>query len=75
MLTLEAITKSYGEKLLFENIHAWIDKQNRIGLIGINGTGKSTLLKIIAGIETADEGQLIHPNDYRIEYLSQNPPF
>lgn len=75
MLTLEAITKSYGEKLLFENIHALIDKQDRIGLIGINGTGKSTLLKIIAGIEPADEGQLIHPNDYRIEYLSQNPPF
>ncbi len=75
MLTLEAITKSYGEKSLFENIHALIDKQDRIGLIGINGTGKSTLLKIIAGFETADEGKLIHPNDYRIEYLSQNPPF
>jgi len=75
MITLEQITKSYGEKLLFENINVFIGKNDRIGLIGINGTGKSTLLKIIASIETPDEGKVIHPKDYRIEYLPQNPQF
>jgi len=75
MITIEQITKSYGEKRLFENINVFIEKNDRIGLIGINGTGKSTLLKIIAGIETPDEGSIIHPKDYRIEYLPQNPQF
>src|SRR5699024_118608 len=75
MLTLENITKAYGEKLLFENIHVTITSEDHIGLIGVNGTGKSTLLKIIAGIETADEGNIDHPKDYRIEYLAQNPDF
>src|SRR5699024_9721799 len=75
MLTIEQLTKSFGEKLLFEHIHAFIEDNDRIGLIGVNGTGKSTLLKIIAGIEPADEGEIIHPNDYRIEYLPQQPQF
>lgn len=75
MITLENIAKSYGDKLLFENINVFIDKNDRIGLIGVNGTGKSTLLQIISGLETADDGELIHPKDYKIEYLSQNPQF
>src|SRR5699024_4489951 len=56
-------------------INAFIEDNDRIGLIGVNGTGKSTLLKVIAGIEPADEGEIIHPNDYRIEYLPQQPQF
>lgn len=75
MLTIEQLTKSFGEKLLFERINAFIEDNDRIGLIGVNGTGKSTLLKVIAGIEPADEGEIIHPNDYRIEYLPQQPQF
>lgn len=75
MLTIENLKKSYGEKLLFEKINATITNQDRIGLIGVNGTGKSTLLKIIAGIETVDEGEIRHPKDYTIEYLAQNPEF
>src|SRR5690625_1684582 len=75
MLTIEQLTKSFGEKLLFERINAFIEDNDRIGLIGVNGTGKSTLLKVIAGIEPADEGEIIHPNDYRIEYLPHQPQF
>lgn len=73
MLTLEHIAKSYGEKVLFEEMNVFIEKNDRIGLIGINGTGKSTLLKIIAGLETPDEGLIDHPKNYQIEYLDQNP--
>ena len=75
MLMIENLTKSYGEKLLFEQLNATITSDDRIGLIGVNGTGKSTLLKIIAGLEHADEGTIQHPNDYTIEYLPQNPDF
>ncbi len=75
MLTIENLKKSYGEKLLFENLNATITSNDRIGLIGVNGTGKSTFLKIIAGIETADDGKINHPKDYTIEYLAQNPEF
>lgn len=73
MLTLENITKTYGDKTLFHSISLHIAEQERIGLIGVNGTGKSTLLKIIAGIEPADEGKMDHPKDYQIESLAQDP--
>lgn len=73
MLTAENLQKSYGDKLLFDNIDVIIKDDERIGLIGVNGTGKSTFLKILAGIEEPDRGKLIHPNAYRIEYLPQNP--
>lgn len=73
MLTIDNLGKSYGEKLLFENINNTISGNARIGLIGVNGTGKSTFLKVLAGIETADTGGVSHPKDYTIEYLSQNP--
>ncbi len=73
MLTAESLQKSYGDKLLFDNIDVVIKDDERIGLIGVNGTGKSTFLKILAGIEEPDAGKLIHPKAYRIEYLPQNP--
>ncbi|MGX4670359.1 ABC-F family ATP-binding cassette domain-containing protein [Cerasibacillus sp. JNUCC 74] len=73
MLTIENITKTYGDKTLFHSISLHIAGRERIGLIGVNGTGKSTLLKIIAGIEPADEGKMEYPKDYQIEYLAQDP--
>ncbi|AGK96743.1 ABC-F family ATP-binding cassette domain-containing protein [Clostridium pasteurianum] len=75
LISLENIKKSYGEKILFDDISLGINEGQKIGLIGINGTGKSTLLKIITGIDSADEGKIITKNKIKIEYLSQNTSF
>lgn len=75
LLTIENISKRYGEKELFNDITFGINEEDKIGLIGINGTGKSTLLKIITGKENSDSGRIIKRNDIRIEYLNQNPHF
>lgn len=73
LITLENISKSYSEKKLLENISLGINDKEKIGLIGVNGTGKSTLLKIIAGAEVEDSGTITKANKVRIEYLPQNP--
>lgn len=75
IITVEDIYKSYGEKVLFDGIHFQINEKERIGLVGVNGTGKSTLLKIMAGLESTERGKLIHANDFHVEYLPQNPSF
>jgi ATP-binding cassette subfamily F protein uup len=75
ILAVENLSKSYGEKVLFDNISFHIAEQQRIGLIGVNGTGKSSLLKIIAGLDTADSGKVFHANRFHVEYLPQNPSF
>ena len=75
LLTVEQVTKSYGEKILFDGVSMGINQGEKIGLIGVNGTGKSTLLKMIAGMETPDAGQIVKGNAVRIEYLPQTPEF
>lgn len=75
LLSIENISKSYSDKILFKDINLGISEGDKIGLIGVNGTGKSTLLKIIAGFETSDTGKIIKGNSIRIEYLPQNPNF
>jgi len=75
ILSVENITKTYGEKILFNNISFTISEKQRIGLIGVNGTGKSTLLRIISDIETPEEGKITHANQFHIEYLPQYPIF
>lgn len=75
ILSAEKISKSYSEKILFNEISIGINEGEKIGLIGINGTGKSTLLKVIAGFETYDTGKIIYGNGINIEYLPQNPLF
>ena len=72
-LRIEHLTKTYGEKTLFEDADFIINEHDRIGLIGTNGSGKTTLLNAISGINPADSGELIAPNDYRIGYLKQMP--
>jgi ABC transport system ATP-binding/permease protein len=75
ILSAEKISKSYSEKILLNEISVGISEGEKIGLIGINGTGKSTLLKVLAGVETPDAGRMITGNNVKIEYLSQNPCF
>lgn len=75
ILSVERISKSYSEKILFKDISLGINEGEKIGLIGVNGTGKSTLLKVIAGVENSDEGRIIWGNGVRIEYLPQDLHF
>ncbi|MEX2415905.1 MAG: ABC-F family ATP-binding cassette domain-containing protein [Paenibacillaceae bacterium] len=75
ILNAEQLSKSFGVKQLFDQISFGISTGDRIGLIGINGTGKSTLLKVIAGLVPADQGNITMMNGISIEYLAQNPPF
>lgn len=75
MLTVDNVSKTYGEKQLFNEISFTIAEKERIGLIGVNGTGKSSLLKIIAGIDTSDIGKISASKNYTITYLDQQPEF
>lgn len=75
LLSLSHIKKIYGEKVIFDDLSLTIDSSEKIGMIGINGTGKSSLLKIMAGLETPDAGEVITSNELVIEYLPQNPVF
>lgn len=75
LLTAENIRKSYGTRVIFDDISFSIHEGDKIGVIGVNGTGKSTLLKIIAGVDQADSGTIVTMNGMRIGYLSQSPVF
>ncbi|MDD5944141.1 MAG: ABC-F family ATP-binding cassette domain-containing protein [Clostridia bacterium] len=75
LLTVEGISKAFGDKKIFDEVTFGIDAGDKVGVIGINGTGKSTLLKIIAGEEIADSGQIVKMNGLRIGYLPQTPDF
>ena len=75
ILNIEHISKVYGEKVIFDDISCGIQEGEKIGIIGINGTGKSTLLRILAGLEEGDEGQVIMQNGVHLAYLPQNPQF
>lgn len=75
ILNIEHISKMYGEKTLFDDVSLGIHQGDKIGVIGVNGTGKTTLLKIIAGLEETDQGEIICGNGIRISYLPQNPEF
>ena len=75
VLNLEHISKTYGEKVIFDDVSCGIHQGDKIGIIGINGTGKTTFLRILAGLEEADEGQVVTQNGLRITYLPQHPEF
>lgn len=75
IITLENISKSYSEKVLLNNVSLGINEGDKIGLIGINGAGKSTFLKVVAGKEEFFDGNITKGKNMRIEFLEQNPPF
>lgn len=75
LVSVENLCKTFGEKVIFNNLTFGIDSNDKIGVIGVNGTGKSTLLKVIAGEEDADSGSVIKMNGLRVGYLPQIPVF
>ncbi|HBF37338.1 MAG TPA: ABC transporter, partial [Firmicutes bacterium] len=75
ILSVDQLSKSYGTKVIFKDITFGINQGEKIGLIGINGTGKSTLLKLLVGLESPDAGQMAYASNARIGYLPQNPLF
>ncbi|ETT68159.1 ABC-F type ribosomal protection protein TaeA [Paenibacillus sp. FSL H8-0457] len=75
ILTVEQVTKSYGDKILFQDASFGMEDQDKIGIIGVNGTGKSTFMRVIAGIEPPDAGKISMGNRIRVRYLAQNPEF
>lgn len=75
VINVEHISKLYGDKMILEDLSCSVDEGDKIGIIGINGTGKSTLLRIIAGEEEAYEGKIIFSNGMTIGWMGQNPEF
>lgn len=75
LLSVEHITKSYGEKMLFEDVNFGVEEGDKIGIIGVNGTGKSTFLKVIAGMEPPDSGSISIGNRVTVRMLTQDPVF
>lgn len=75
ILTIENLTKSYGEKVLFENVSLGIDEGDKIGIVGVNGTGKSTFIRTVAGTVPADSGNIVTMKNIQQEYLEQDKIF
>lgn len=71
ILNAENLTKVYGEKILFDDISFSIEEGDKIGILGVNGAGKTSLIKTIAGIDVADRGKITKSNSVHIEYLPQ----
>ena len=75
ILNIEHVSKIFGEKTIFDDVSFGIQEGDKIGIMGINGTGKTTLLRMIAGVEEPDEGQIVKQNGIRLAYLPQHPVF
>lgn len=75
LMSVERITKSFSDKILFENVTFGVESGDKIGIIGVNGTGKSTLLKVIAGLEPADSGTVSIGRSVKLRMLAQDPAF
>ena len=75
IITIENFTKSYGEKQLFEGVNFSMDEGDKVGIVGVNGTGKSTFLKAVAGLTPVDDGSLVTMRGLRVEYLAQDKVF
>lgn len=75
IMTVEQLGKSYGEKTLFKEVSFGISKGDRFGIVGVNGTGKSTFLKTIAGIEPIEEGKILKGSQVSVQYVAQEPEF
>ena len=75
IINIEHISKLFGDKLIFDDASFGLQEGDKVGIVGINGTGKSTLLRMVAGEETPDSGQIIRQNNLKMAYLPQTPEF
>lgn len=75
IMNIEHISKIFGEKTIFDDASIGIQEGDKIGIVGINGTGKSTLLRMIAGDEVPDSGNIIRQNQLKLAWLPQEPKF
>ena len=75
ILSVEAVSKDYGLRPILENVSLGLDSEDRVGVVGVNGSGKTTFLRLIAGEETPDAGRIIFADGVTVGYLPQNPPF
>lgn len=75
ILNVEKISKVLGDRVIFDEVSLGINEGDKIGVVGVNGTGKSTFLKIVAGLEEADSGEIIKGNNITVSYLEQTPVF
>src|SRR4030042_705007 len=75
MIQISNLTKAFGSQILFDNVDLQINREEKIGLIGRNGNGKTTLFRIITREEEADSGEIIVPRNYKIGYVRQNLNF
>ena len=75
ILSVEAVSKDYGLRPILENVSLGLDSQDRVGVVGVNGSGKTTFLRLVAGEETADAGRITFADGVTVGYLPQNPPF
>ncbi|HZI20841.1 MAG TPA: ABC-F family ATP-binding cassette domain-containing protein [Pyrinomonadaceae bacterium] len=75
ILSVEAVSKDYGLRPILENVSLGLDSQDRVGVVGVNGSGKTTFLRLIAGAERPDAGRITFAEGVTVGYLPQNPPF
>src|SRR3954467_5284552 len=74
IISVEAVSKDYGLRPILENVSLGFDSQDRIGVVGINGSGKTTFLRLIAGAESPDAGRITFADGVTVGTLPQNPP-
>ena len=75
IVSLENVSKNYGFKPLFENVTLGLEDRDKVGIIGANGSGKTTFLRVLAGVEEPDTGRVVRAKGQTLAYLSQNPPY
>ena len=73
LLNMESVCKTYGDRALLDHVSFYMKSGDRVGIVGVNGCGKSTFLRLAAGVESPDEGTVSYDPNVRLGYLPQNP--